>query len=578
MDIAAWLHSLGLERYEPAFRENEIDWSALPKLTDGDLRDLGVVLGGHRRRLLDAIAALDASGSLPGDRTAAFPAATPIKAPRVVAGEAERRQVTVMFADLVGSTALSARLDPEDMREILGAYHRSVAAAVARFEGHIAKFMGDGVLIYFGWPQAHEDEAERSVRAGLALVEAVEKPEIGVAGPLSARVGIATGLVVVGDLIGEGAAQEEAVVGETPNLAARLEQLAVPGAVVVAEATRRLLGSLFEFADLGPQSIRGIDTPVPAFRVLGEARTESRFEALRNVDPGPPIGREHELAILMDRWNTARGGEGQVVLLPGEAGIGKSRIVHALRESLRNEPRFQIEYSCSPYYANSALWPVVVQIQRAAGYLRDDAPALKLAKLEQLFGQAAVGSREDAIPLLAELMGLPLEGRYAAPGGTPQEKKARVFVALSAQVEGLARQRPTLLVLEDAHWLDPTSAELFDRMIDRIRHLPVLFVATLRPETSSPWTNLPHATVLGLNRLGRQASQALVERTAGKRSLPATSSKPSSPAPKGYRCSSRNSPRRSSNRGFCRQGPGTARSNTPRGYRRWRFRQHCRTR
>jgi class 3 adenylate cyclase len=519
VDIADWLRRLGLDQYESVFRDNDVDTETLPSLTADDLRELGVTSLGHRKKLLSAIAALSPTlgRDLEDDRGPPLPEASASR-PWMKTGRAERRHLTVMFADLVGSTALSVRLDPEDMSEILAAFHRTVAAAVARFEGHIARLMGDGVLVYFGWPQTHEDEAERAVRTGLAIVEAVEKLEKRAGSALSVRVGIATGLVVVGDLIGEGAAQEE-VVGATPNLAARLQQLAEPGAVVISESTRRLLGSWFALTDLGPQQIRGIEAPAPAFRVLGEAAAEGRFEALRRANVGPLIGREHELALLLDRWEMAKGGDGQGVLLSGEAGIGKSRIVLALRERLRNEPRFRIGFSCSPHHVNSALWPVVAQLQRAAGYLREDAPSLKLEKLERLLGKAGRFGDDAALPL-AELMGLPLNGRYAAPGGTPQEKKARVFGILLAQMEGLSRQRPMVVVLEDAHWLDPTSAELFERMVDRIRVLPILVVATLRPDVPTPWTNFPHVTFLSLNRLGRPASRALIQRAAGGRQLP----------------------------------------------------------
>jgi len=520
MDLADWLRRLGLYQYESAFRDNDVDTETLLSLTAEDLRELGVTSLGHRKRLLSAIAALSQlrDGEVEDGRGLPVPEVS-FSPPSRKMERAERRHLTVMFADLVGSTALSVRLDPEDMREILAAYHQAVAAAVARFEGYIAKLMGDGVLVYFGWPQAHEDEAERAVRAGLAIVEAVGRLDKRAGVALSTRVGIATGPVVVGDLIGEGAAQEEGVVGATPNLAARLEQLAEPGAVVISESTRRLLGSWFTLTDLGPQQIRGIEAPLPAFRVLGEAAAEGRFEALRRADVGPLIGREHELALLLDRWEMAKSGEGQVVLLSGEAGIGKSRIVLALRERLRNEPRFRIGYYCSPHHANSALWPVLTQLQRAAGYLREDAPSLKLERLERLLGTGGEFG-EDAALLLAELMGLPLSGHYAAPGGTPQEKKARLFGILLAQMEGLSRQRPMLIVLEDAHWLDPTSAELFERMVDRIRVLPVLLVSTLRPDVPTPWTNFPHVTLLSLNRLGRPASRTLIQMAAGERSLP----------------------------------------------------------
>jgi class 3 adenylate cyclase/pimeloyl-ACP methyl ester carboxylesterase len=518
VDIADWLRRLGLDQYENVFRDNDVDTEMLPSLTADDLRELGVTSLGHRKKLLSAIAALSPTLGSDLDDHGPPRAEASASKPSVRTRRAERRHLTVMFADLVGSTALSVRLDPEDMREILAAYHQTVAAAVARFEGYIARFMGDGMLVYFGWPQAHEDGAERAVRAGLEIVEAVERLERA-GGALSARVGIATGLVVVGDLIVEGATQEEDVVGVTPNLAARLEQLADPGAVVISESTRRLLGSWFTITDLGPQHIRGFEAPVPAFRVVCEAAAEGRFEALRLADVGALIGREHELALLLDRWELAKSGEGQVVLLSGEAGIGKSRIVLALRERLRNEPLFRIGYYCSPHHVNSALWPVIAQLQRAAGYLREDTPSLKLEKLERFLGKTGEFA-EDAAPLLAELMGLPLDGRYAAPGGTPQEKKARLFGILLAQLEGLSRQRPMLMVLEDAHWLDPTSEELFERVVDRIRVLPILLVATLRPDVPTPWTNFPHVTFLSLNRLGRPASRTLIQMAAGERSLP----------------------------------------------------------
>jgi class 3 adenylate cyclase len=514
MDVAEWLRGLGLDQYLPAFRDNDVDGDVLCRLTSEDLRELGVTSLGHRKKLVSAIAAL-ATPPHAELEPASAPAPAATKAAR-----AERRHLTVMFVDLVGSTALSARLDPEDMREILAAYHGVVAAGVKRFEGYVAKFMGDGVLAYFGWPQAHEGEAERAVRAGLAVVEAVDKLQTGAERALAARVGIATGLVVVGDLVGEGAAQEEAVVGETPNIAARLQQLAAPGAVVIADSTRRLLGGMFTLAELGPQSVRGVNTPIPVFRVLREAPTGSRFEALRRAALAPLIGREHELALLVNRWETAKAGEGQLILLSGEAGIGKSRLVLALRERLRGESCFQIAYSCSPYHSNSALWPMIAQLERAAAYARDEPPPEKLDKLEALLRQAGEPVA-DAVPVLAELLGLPLDSRHPAPGGTPQEKKARIFAVLLTQLEGLARQRPMLVVLEDAHWLDPTTTEFFDRVAERIRGLPVLLVITFRPEAAPPWTRYLHTTMLSLNRLSQSGSRALVERTAGEQLLPA---------------------------------------------------------
>ena len=363
MDIAAWLADLGLERYEPAFRENEIDLDILPSLTAEDLKDLGVVIVGHRRKLLEAIAGLkpaSAGGSV---------SLSPAIAGRSAQRDAERRQLTVMFVDLVGSTTISARLDPEDMRGVIRLYQNTVAGEIARFEGHIAKFMGDGVLAYFGWPRAHEDEAERAARAGLAVTEAVSRLQAPGGERLQTRIGIATGLVVVGDLIGEGAAQEQAVVGDTPNLAARLQGAAEPGSVVVADSTRHLIGDLFLLRELAVQSLKGITEPVSAFAVLGERVVESRFAARRTGRMAPIVARDQELALLMERWRQVKSGEGQVILLSGEAGIGKSRITEALIDALSAEPHLLLRYQCSPYHVDSALYPAIQQITHAAGFV-----------------------------------------------------------------------------------------------------------------------------------------------------------------------------------------------------------------
>ena len=319
MDIAVWLRDLGLERYELAFRENEIDWEALPKLTAEDLKDLGVVLGSHRRKLLAAIAALQGDAPPSIERASAAPAA-------------ERRQLTVMFCDLVGSTELAARLDPEDLREVVAAYQRAVAQAVAGFDGFVAKYMGDGVLVYFGYPRAHEDDAEHAVQAGIDCIDAVGRLDVGSI-ELQARVGIATGLVVVGDLIGEGSAQEQSVFGETPNLAARLQALAEPDAVVIAAGTRRLVGDLFEYRDLGAVEVKGLAASVPAWQVLRPSGVASRFEALRGSALTRLVGRDEEIDLLLRRWARAKAKEGQVVLVSGEPGLGKSRITAAFERA-----------------------------------------------------------------------------------------------------------------------------------------------------------------------------------------------------------------------------------------------------
>jgi class 3 adenylate cyclase len=363
MDVSTWLRDLGLANYVPVFRANDIDAEVLSRLTAEDLSAIGVTSVGHRRKLLDAIVALrgDAAGG----------AAEPIAATtRPV--DAERRQLTVLFCDLVGSTELAARLDPEDLREVMGGYHRITAAAVERFEGHVARYLGDGVLAYFGWPRAHEDAAERAVRAGLELVGAVARLESHADVRLQARVGIATGQVVVGDLVGEGAARDEAVVGETPNLAARLQALAKPGTVVISQGTRRLVGGLFDLDDLGPQRLKGFAEPLAVWQVSGASRAEGRFEAGHTAGLTPLVGRDEELALLLRSWRRARDGEGQIVLLSGEPGIGKSRIVQEVRERLAHERHLRLTHQCSPYHQTSPLHPVIEQLERAAGFERDD--------------------------------------------------------------------------------------------------------------------------------------------------------------------------------------------------------------
>src|SRR5271169_4052433 len=499
MDVGGWLKSLGLGQYEALFRASDIDADILPELTDVDLEKLGVSLG-HRKRLHRAISGLTTA------ETSAAPSAPTGATPQ---DAAERRQLTVMFCDLVGSTPLSTRFDPEDLREIVGAYHRCVADTVSRFAGFVAKYMGDGVLVYFGYPEAHEDDAERAVRAGLAVIDAVGRlatPE-----PLNVRLGVASGLVVVGDLIGAGAAQERGVVGETPNLAARLQALAQPGTLVIAESTRRQIGTLFEIEDRGPQSLAGFAEPQRAWRVVGESGVLSRFEALRSETP-PLVGREEELDLLLRRWRQAKAGEGRVVLISGEPGIGKSRLTAELGGHIEDEPHTRLRYFCSPHHQDSALYPVIGQLERAAGFTRDDEPETKLDKLAMLL---APTSAAGDISLLVELLSLPGGERFAPLELSPQRKKARTLAALLRQLEGLVRQQPVLLIFEDLHWIDPTSREFLDLIIARIDRLPVLLVATFRPEFQPPWTGQPHVTVMSLNRLGRSDGAAMVERLAG---------------------------------------------------------------
>jgi len=508
MDIEAWLQGLGLERYAPAFRDNEIDWEVLPKLTSEDLREIGVAAVGHRRKLMDAIAALGAS--------APTAAVTAVVSGASAPADAERRQLTVMFCDLVDSTSLAARLDPEDLREVIAEYHRAVAAAVAQLDGFVAKYMGDGVLVYFGYPRAHEDDAERAVRAGLGLIDAVGRLDVRSV-ELQARVGIATGLVVVGDLIGEGSAQEQSVVGEIPNLAARLQALAGPDAIVIAAGTRRLVGDLFEYRDLGAVKVKGVAAPVPAWQVLRSSAVASRFEALRGSALTPLVGREEEIDLLLRRWTRAKVGDGQIVLITGEPGIGKSRITVELEERLHAEPHLRLRYFCSPYCRDSALYPFIDQLWHAAEFARADPPAAKLAKLEAVLTTAA--PLGDDVALLADLLSLPASKRHPLPDLSPQRKKERTLEALIRQLEGLACRQPVVMIFEDAHWIDPTSRELLDLAVECVRNLPVLLIVTFRPEFQPPWTGQPRVTTLTLNRLERRDRTALVTQIAGVKAL-----------------------------------------------------------
>jgi class 3 adenylate cyclase len=515
MDLGGWLRSLGLERYEAAFRENEINDRVLPSLTQEDLKEIGVGPVGHRRILLEAIAALraDATGKAPSAEVATA-SATPSASPE---DRAERRQVTVMFSDLVGSTALSARMDPEDLREVISAYQKCVAEIVGRLGGFIAKFMGDGVLVYFGYPQAHEDDAERAVRAGLELVAAVGG--LKTHAPLQTRVGIATGLVVVGDLIGSSASQEQAIVGETPNLAARLQGVAEPNSVVIAESTRKLVGNLFELEDLGSQELKGISGAVRAWAALRPASVESRFDALHATGLTELVGREEELELLLRRWSKAKSGEGQVVLLTGEPGIGKSRLGAALLERLASEPHTRLRYFCSPQHTDSAFYPIISQMERAAGLAHDDTTHAKLDKLDAVLAQTSTPSQDAA--LFAEMLSLPNDGRYPSLDLAPEERRQRTQEALAAQLAGLTRQRPVLMIVEDAHWVDPTSLEVFGRTVDQIKTLSVLLIVTFRPEFNAPWAGRSHVTSLALNRLGEHEAAAIIARIVGNKDLPA---------------------------------------------------------
>jgi class 3 adenylate cyclase len=510
VDIGAWLRQLGLERYEQAFRDNAVDFDVLSELADTDLEELGVQFG-DRKKLLEAIIEL----ATPDQATAGV--AGP--GPGIVGPGAERRQLTVMFCELVGSTEFSAKLDPEDFGDLMVTYQKRCTDVVTRWDGHVANIMGDGVLAYFGWPQAHEDDAERAVHAGLALVDSVSKLTTPAGEALVARVGIATGLVVVG-LMRTGTAREHVVVGETLNLGARLRELAEPGAVVIAQTTRRLVGGLFELVDLGPQRLKGFAEPFAAFRVAGEGRAESRFEAFHGHILTPLLGRDPELAILMKRWAVVKEGTGQVVLVAGEPGIGKSRLIRALQEELSREPHVARSHVCSPYHINSALYPIVMQLERAAGLTSNDTPETKRAKLKALLGEASE-RLDEVMPLIGALLGVPSGERYPALSLSPQRQKQRTLAVLIERLAGLARDRPVLELYNDVHWADPSTLELLDLVVERVRAVPVLAVLTYRPEFIPPWSGYAHVTSLTLSRLGQRHGAQMIERLTGNKPLPA---------------------------------------------------------
>ncbi len=506
--ITLWLEKLGMSEYVPAFAENRIDFSVLRDLTDQDLKDIGVVLG-DRRKLLRAISELNgAPDALPATSTTAAPQSS-----------AERRQLTVMFCDLVGSTALSAGLDPEDLRAIIGTYHRCCAELVQRNGGFVAKYMGDGVLAYFGYPQAHEHDAERAVQTGLELVEAVPRLDTAAGSPLQVRVGIATGLVVVGDLTGSGEAQERGIVGDTPNLAARLQGIAEPTMVVIADGTRRLVGNLFDLRDLGAKDLKGIARPARAWAALRENPIESRFEALNSAGRTALVGRDEEFDLLMRRWSRAQAGAGQVLLLSGEAGIGKSGLTAALLEHIATERHTRLRYFCSPQHTGSAFHPVIGQFERSAGFTHDDSPQTKLDKLDAMLVQPST-SIEDRL-LFAEMLSLQNDGRYPTLSLAPAQRRQKTLESLIAQIEARARLSPVLMIFEDVHWIDPTSLEALGRMIDGITSHPVLLIVTFRPEFVPTWIGRPNVTALTLNRLAPRDVEGMIERVAGKKLLPA---------------------------------------------------------
>jgi class 3 adenylate cyclase/tetratricopeptide (TPR) repeat protein len=518
-DIQDWLEQVGLEKYGAVFAEHEITLEILPDLTEPDIDRLALPTG-PRRRMMIAIQALRATRAQPPIRSPETPVAQPTPS-----HDAERRQLTVMFCDLVGSTALAERLDSEEYHKLMRAYRTKGGEVVARYEGHLAQYLGDGLMVYFGWPRAHEDDAERCLRAALEIVLAVKG--VSAEPRLAVRIGVATGTVVVGEASRTAIGEAKLAVGGTPNLAARLQGLAGPDEVVIARATRRLVGDSFDLTDLGPCTLKDIAEPVRAWRVEALRRTEGRFEAAREGSTLTPlVGREEDVALILRAWHQARDGEGCVVLVGGVPGIGKSRLTHVLREQLADEPYTALRYQCSPYHINSALYPIIERVESIAGFNREDTTEQKLDKMERLLTGSPAQFAESA-PLFAAMLSLPTE-RYPPVDLSPQKRKEKTLEALAYQVEALSRRQPVLMVFEDAHWIDPTSHEALDVLVPRIHALSVLLVVTYRPEyiTLWPeymrrWTGQPHVTTLGLGRLGRRRGVELVDRVTQGMALPA---------------------------------------------------------
>ena len=519
--ISAWLESLGLGIYLESFQHNAISWDVLPELNEGDLEALGVLLG-HRKTLLRAIAHLSPSveGRGPGSNPLAVSPATPPVPP--VRDQAERRQLTVMFCDLVDSTALSRRLDPEDLQEVTRRFLDACSYAIGRFNGYIAKYMGDGMLVYFGYPQAHENDAERAVHAGLAILDTVKALQQDNPHPecnMAARIGIATGHVIVGELMGQDTAKERSVFGETPNLAARLQALATPNQLVIDPVTKRLVGHEFEFADLGAFSLKGFDTPIQAWQVLSIRLSASRFESYRASHLTNFVGREQEIALLLGRWREAVGGEGQVVLLCGEAGIGKSRMTRSLYDRLADERYQTMQFQCSPYHTNTALYPATTFLRQAAGMTSQDSAQAQREKLDAMARESGI-ENQDTVSLFADLLSIRGEHRDLPLTVSSEKRKDMTLEALVQYLQGLADRSPVLFILEDAHWLDPTTLDFVTRIIDRIRQMRVLLLITFRPDFKPVWAEYSHVTSLTLSRLPRRQSAELVAAMTGGKALP----------------------------------------------------------
>ncbi|MCC7547924.1 MAG: AAA family ATPase [Burkholderiales bacterium] len=497
--IRQWLEAAGLPQYADAFERNDIDVDILADLSEQDLHRLGVSLG-HGKRILRTV----------------HGGADPAPARQAAALEGERRQVTVLFCDLVGSTELSSRLDPEAYRVVLSGYHQTAIRAIQRFDGYVAQVQGDGILAYFGYPLAHEGEADRAIRAALEILAGLRAGNAGGAEPLGVRIGIASGLVVVSHIL----ASERSAVGETPNLAHRLQATANAGEILVAARTRELAGGGFGYEDCGPIALKGIPHPVHAYRVTGPSAAASRFDASLRGRLTPLVGRAQEVGLLLDRWSVARAREGHVVLLQGEPGIGKSRLLRALCERLGERLEALLQFQCSPYYSNSAFYPFVDQLERALGCAREDGGEARLERLEGWL-QGQLGRSRTECSLLARAMAIECEQRYGVLEMSPQRQKEDTVALLVDLIAQQALRRATAVLFEDVHWADPTTVEVLTALVDRAGALPLLVVITYRPEFTPPWLSRAHVTLIALNRLSRAQGASLVLGVVGDKPLPA---------------------------------------------------------
>ena len=500
--VSSWLKTLSLEQYSQVFVDNDVDLDVLRILGDKDLQDLGVSFG-HRKKLLKAIVEWNGAEASALD---SVPVATP-------ATGGERRQLTVLFCDMVGFTEIASRVDPEVLQRIIRSYEDACAVCVTRYEGYVFQRLGDGIVAFFGYPLAHEGESERAIRAGLEIIDSLARLNVPDAGLLQVRIGLATGLVVV-------AAGEKGAVGETMNLAARLQAVAAPGSIVVSERVHRLAGGAFDYEDLGEQTLKGIAQPTHAYRILGVSAAASRFDAATGGIFTPLVGREQEIGLLLERWRLTQEGDGQVVLLSGEPGIGKSRVLSALRERLEARSRETLRFQCSPYYVNSAFYPIIDNFERALKFARDESPESRLDKLEALIA-TRYGRPQDDVRLIAEILSIPGAERYGVLSLAPQKQKDETIRALVDLTLASARDRPAVMFFEDAHWADPTTLEVLDLLIDRVRNVPLLIVLTHRPEFQSRWWEHGHVTALNLAKLTRAQSGAIVSKLAGGKTLPA---------------------------------------------------------